>query len=1563
MTRVKAINQRKKQTNTKLILTGHWDHHISPLLFEFHSMPKSAKRKRKHSVDKASKAAATTATKNDDDDTYAPIPNPFWELNADNQRDPVESQVLQWMIVFVDHSKEIPSSENEIKQFQDAVQGLVRVLRETEERQEDHYCHNNHNDNTNDGVDDDNNVKRKRARSLSSTTSDNLASDIARLLFPWALQQVNKLLDGNVEIPVTELTCWQTLRFSLSRYLTQGNEKPPLSQSVLFKFVPRLLRFASEAADGSHKLDAREQATEVFQVLLVHEIFKPTLDVAVEMVLLPLVEAMKLQDTYPSRRILPSGMSGKSSSTNQATQLANWRADKMLQTVLQWIHTRLTQHGNQRTNFSVLARRPVLLAFARIHLWWQALPEGRLLAEVDYGQDKHANKANRQILLSIIYDDLVSRKHHMDGFKSVSVTATFSCYQNDFLQSLSAFLCDKASSPADVRDMTWFLPVIFRSFCQATRVWYGHQNEKYKKKAPPLSAMQFSMFERLANPLLDVLKRNDVIDLSVTSVGLRALREMTDLVDEFQAYVPAHDTAEQPQFKFLQSIAQFLIGRNIVVGNFSGLEQYSDSILLATRLVHLNHMLWRDQWHPVLRFSLYSSDARLRSVICTLWRVATETFTQLRQVDKWVDILVSVSQLLEHNTQWDVLADILSESSVKQALAQHVQSCPVKQIPSIFTSIQRALNCDNKAILTVVIQPLVAIMLRSFKVDSSTAETVASSLQGLVKNTINDSIQSESTAVRKVAINACGWGIDLSVRCAFWLGPSSQVSLPISVQRLLEQSDDIDDLLLVVAHRLRQIHSFLHEAQLSQLTREFSSLERVKSLEDEARTLVSTLYDNARIMPSGYGWTLIAQFLQFWAPFADCNQVDGFLNWLLTVVTLDSSLDEIPSCFLVKATIDLDEQREVAHSLLHDDAFFESEIISKLLPKVALKVAAQWITVALVGVPGSSTNAGGGFVADVEDIIRLSESDFLGEWNSVDVSDDLSGVDRDAVERCLCCATAAIRFLNGLPRTSLKELSSLSLSLLYLDRIVCDRYLDYRDVRFYLAALSLSSCLRKALCRGVHFGNNDFAVKILIYLRESLWKCSSSVSTTRPNHEDEVFFCLTGRLVKMFVKFIAQTTALDTWLERLLQPFDRLSSEEDSSSDHETKEEEEEEEESIREDSRFSTGPEIVLFLNTLKGLIGCNLRPSADSFINKILQTFSRFELASSWQSFTRCRIIAEAIHLHRQNEMSARKTSLREKVIDFCLRRIHHGADTDSYLEILLSLMGPNLLFSAKHATSIIKEIIFLDAGKLLIPSLVSSCLRMISKDDFIAFLEALTSDNEQGMSTRLLVTRMIFTENFLPGGLEHVLTENTPELLDFASRCMRQGDLPGQNLAPSAIEVWMQVIQSGQSIKREKIIALLGLIPYVLQPGMCSTTSYIACANLLALLLQRYSKHLSVCAPVVLLSLQCFLRQIIDPGLIPEDLSLRARYWTRLCELLVPQKEVYKKHLVYLVLESLRAADDIERRRALMPGWMYLLNTFSPAYEIKQLNALMEDSSTKMRFRPIYEQFRRYHTYQGS
>lgn len=1541
--------------------------------------------------------------------------------------------VLRWMLAFVDHAK--PSTDKELLLFREAVNGLVKTLKALDRGADQHADDADDDDDISldndddfmeeDGNNDHNssqeeanlfeddvvlggmNKRSKRPREQQQATKDcgeggctagGYALEIARLLLPWTIQQINKLLDHHhhsnssiaetaLPLAVPEHYCWQALRFSLSHILTKqcggggrgssGNDAtstaPFLTQSILFKLVPRLAQLAvTTTSDKSRasriKHSPKVEAAKVYRVLLVHRLYTPTLDVAVETVFLPLVETMKLHETYTWRRILPTLSGATTTSTGTtAGAMSVQRAHASLQTTLQWIHKLMTRQGHPKTNFGVLARRPVLLALARVHFLWQALPDGRLLSEVDYGEDDvdeaagasattggdggKANSFSRQVLHKMLYNGLFAPKHHMDGFKSLSVSSNFTCYQNDLLQTISTILRD-GTALNDVRDLAWFLPVLLRNCLDASRAWYQDQPVKQKKRSPPLSALQFAMFQRMAEPLLETLQEQ-VNDSSVTTVGLRALREMHDLLEEYQAYVPAYDDPkDQPHFGFLQNVATFVLEQPVDPQCFSGLEQFSDKILLVTRLMHLNHLLWQPKfgqqheqqqqyWPKVLSLSLQSSDARLRGSVCAQWCGATEIFTQLRQVDDWVRILVAVAHSLDFVEHSDVLADVLTESSVEQALALHVQSCPVKQIPEVFLVIQRALTCPKENNLSMVIHPLATIVLRSFKVDPTTVDIVSDSLHDLVTGTMNALVESDVSIVRKVCTEVFGWCIDLSMRCAFWLGPSALLPIPDSVQAAISRSTETDGLLLVTAHRLRQLSSLLHEKRLAQVRQETTSLgDELDALEKEAARLASHLYARARASSSGSGWILISQFLQFWIPFVSQDQVDGFLGWLLAVLSLDTSIEEnVPSCFLVPGTNDLAKQKEVAQTLLHDEAFHETSMVAERLPVAAVRNAALWIIFAIAGSPkpGEDSNTEG-FISDVDEIMDLDESDFLEEWGSVYFGDGLSNADRDATERRLCCALESIRILNGIPIDS----SAPALSLLYLDRLVCDAYLKSLDVRFYVTAISLSSCIRRALPMVLRAKDAKTTRAILNYLRDTTTKCLLSDNTVGSNDEDEAFFHLSGNIVECLVKELLVMnhgeSVLREWFEKLLPV------EEDS--------------------SRSLRGDDGVLIICTFRALAESTLS-AANEFAGRVIERyFKSFQSTSSatWGNVMTCKVIAEAL-LHRSDPVEGfGHASIREILITLCLNWMDAEAKPEMFLPIFLSLLSTQDTLKEILLNQVLSNVAVMERGGSNVPPIVSACVKRLSDDSFVDFVDVLVGPEQEGQYTRLNLVRLLFSEAFVPDALADAFNESKDKLLDFALYAMFQGTGPDENVAPMATDVWFQAVQSGHSIKKEKLPVVVGRIAQVLGPGDRSTSLYTACARLLALLLQRYSKHLSVCAPIVVVALQSLLRQLTDADLSIEDLSLRARYWTRLCELLVHQKEVYKKHAVHLVLESLRAADDANLRRALMPGWMHLLDAFSPAYELKQLNALMVDQSTKMKFRPIYEQYRSHHAYQG-
>jgi len=925
----------------------------------------------------------------------------------------------------------------------------------------------------------------------------------------------------------------------------------------------------------------------------------------------------------------------------------------------------------------------------------------------------------------------------------------------------------------------------------------------------------------------------------------------------------------------------------------------------------------------------------------------------LRQVDAWIKILVEVAESLDNKSQSEIWADLLTEASVEQSLAAHVQSCPVTQIPQVFLFIQQALKCVDPAILSKVMQPLVTTVLRSFKVDPGTVDTVSLSLRQLMEDTVDDLVKSDCMIVRNVASEVCGWCIDLSMRCSFWLGGSVQVHVPSPLQRAMEQSADGDELLLVTAHRLRQLSSILHEACLSQARQESSSTEEVKNLLKEAYRLATHLYSKACSMSTGRGWTLIAQFLQFWIPYANESQVDGFLGWLCAVLSLDSSTDDVPSCFLVPSAGDLAQQREIAQSLLQDDAFHDLAIVNERLPFSATKVAAQWITLSISG--SSTRGEASEYLSDVDELVGLTESDFSSELDTLNFEEALASVERDYAERCLCYATEIIRVLNGLPSKRLNRLHDLCLPLLYLDRLVCERYLDNLDARFYVLAVNLSSGLRAALHENLSLAESDNISATLKFLQGSLGRCSLSNSSGGPDEEGQVYFHLTGNIVQDLCRACIQfpkkrDSVLIEWFDRLL-PCVRK---------HERKPD-------YDKEQVLDVGVvESFLILHTLKSLSGeKSTNTAVQTFCDHVIKRYTQlFDInaVASWGSLTMCKIISEALLLKDPHSGISGNAKIRERLIDVCLRWLGADHEIETCLEILLSLLALEAPLSENQLNQILRTVILLERGQDMIPPIVCSCVRKIPSDGLKEFIDFLVRLERVGLSTRLFLVRLLFNIPFLSADQDDVLDGNKDRLLDFALQSIQLVDCRAPDMTPEAMEVWIQAVQNGHTIKREKLVVLLGRMAQVLGPGERSTVLYTSCARLLALLLQRYSKHLSVCVPVVVLVLQSLLRQLIDRSLPTEDLSLRARHWTRLCELLVPQKEVYKKHLVHIVLESLRCSEDGDMKQALMPGWMHLLDTFSPSYELKQLNALMEDTSIKMRFRPIYEQYRRHHAYHG-
>jgi len=160
--------------------------------------------------------------------------------------------------------------------------------------------------------------------------------------------------------------------------------------------------------------------------------------------------------------------------------------------------------------------------------------------------------------------------------------------------------------------------------------------------------------------------------------------------------------------------------------------------------------------------------------------------------------------------------------------------------------------------------------------------------------------------------------------------------------------------------------------------------------------------------------------------------------------------------------------------------------------------------------------------------------------------------------------------------------------------------------------------------------------------------------------------------------------------------------------------------------------------------------------------------------------------------------------------------------------------------------------------------------------------------------------------------------------------------------------------------------------------ATIVCVACTKVFVCMFQRYTKQLYACVPTVTLVLHAFMDRVLyedgdtksrnsgDTSTSDgsDDVFKRGQCLSRVCELFVAHKDIYKKHLLAPILEFVRAVEtnsiSLERKKSVLPSIYCLLDALS-SYETKQLNALM-DSKGKALFRTVYQTYQKLHTYKG-
>lgn len=1548
----------------------------------------------------------------------------------------------------------------------------------------------------------------------ASASSASLApTEIALLLLPWALKQLlsasgtsraidsEARSDSSMVVWRTFVTCLEILLLAQDPTFQQTLSQKILTQSTLFKLVPKIALFAVGAdedaqsnSENSHskpkasdrdsagndeisemdsdELDSETQRTSKTNQddstkmlaakaykLITEKLFRPTLDVACKSLLLPIVAAMQLEDQYARARILAHRHTLASTDpVGETIALSTLHLINDLQR---------TRKGNPKTTFQLLSSRSVLLAFSRLYFFFQQDFDGMILSDIDFFEKDNEGQS---LVREILNDGLFNPQHHLEGFRSLIARPVgafdvsqdkashpvhdddqtertekkpqFQCYQEGLLRVMIEILSpssdpEERNQVTDVRDAAWIVPVLLRGFLEQTKVWERQENDSKKKRShhgDELPVLQFQMFMHLTSPLRSLISRATSDDeTSTPAIALRSLHETLSLLFLHDAYVYSQDSQGGRQFAFLDGIATEILELNGNADDFMGLELLSDSVHILRLLAKLNYLLLHQRVVPSISFCLSCRGGRLTPQVIDFLVVVVDTYRQLREQNHLFRSVLEVLTTFAGENGVSALAffsSLMSDPALSSAVATAVQDSPALQAKEIFETINawilnvcgggRADSDSTLQSFDVAVQ-LTVVVFRNVHVDSATSSGVASicesfingSIQALVDGAGNGTGPSLNKLVSP-ALTLCGWIIDLHTRCVFWLGKSAHLAIPSEVIEIMNSASTafrkdsgrvatgrntearesrtffkpvLDELLFLASHRLQQLHFLIHEQERIELEDpgvEKTSLAYIAEAEQQASFMVEVAERQREPLHNGIKprWTVIARSFASWAPYANEQQVEWLLNWMFSMLSIDSSSPFLPveSLGYRLKYHGLDEEIEVAKGLLCDASFVEDVKVSARLGLVALSSTAEWIVNAL------SRCGTGDPIVDKQ--LRMLASPRIGSetWtkskpdvladllNTTVTSAPLSGDDRDFVITRLKRAIIPIMAFNGMqPIGSSDAAIDFVDSAFRLDH-VC-RALGDADSEILRTTIPLVAVLRLSIVKTIEAFPNELFIPIFGGSEDITNMIAGLFQTTKsllPNSElgsvDEArLLDATGSLVNVLAKRcdVSQRCDFLTCVR-------------------------------VDDDSASEVYVNAVLGRSLLRGLEVALKRQHVDgdakgpvdalasSLRDELWNVVSSFDIRASEEDDSllcpRLLLFGDLIRLSTLWGISYwPDLVVKDRILDECLGSAASWPWSEevggalSYVVACVVKTGPS------PGTQ--DRIIDL-AGKVRKPDYLldaSFCQLVLGFDSqrLETVLEKLTREDAfYPIESRLRLVALL---------LRYLEKEDQLEILSNFGRRIFALILNPLH-ASTGGESWVANVVAASSLMgdlvrrrdvvsfKERDLALaLAHISAVVGPGASDEAGggilplpnavYDATTRLFSALFQRFSKQLYICVPSVVSVLHSFLRQVLYGPLSDDVIVDRSQKFTRLCELLIQHRDIYKKHLLGLLLEFIHALQNnmsLVRKKNLLPAVYCLLDSLT-SYETKQLNSMME-TTAKTLFRTVYQSYQKLYAYKG-
>lgn len=705
------------------------------------------------------------------------------------------------------------------------------------------------------------------------------------------------------------------------------------SQGTLNKLVPFFIRHAFKEKGGNDSLVI--VACRCFGLLVTSNVYRPTMEYVAN-TLLPMLDA----STESMEHVFP----------NQAAII--FFSVQLFVTV-----QKKGRAINQKKAFQLICTMNVLKCLAKFNS----------MGILSYKSNEETSLLLKQVLRVTIFDRV-----HMEGFWSMNLSVPVfgeekqlqdcskkqddhtsdnhlqKSFQHSYHWALFTSLSNLMEEVDGREAILAFVPKLFKEFvCESSRFGKTWENKR-KKRADLIANMQFRVCSNLLNPIIVILKENRFANESERVAILCSTREFIDILLNHDIYMPSFEDPNNVHMDYLMALGEIILASAERHGN-------RDYIIILRLLFMLNHKIFHEKLSRLIHFVMLSQNIEEISPANEMMSTLCSIYQKLRQLGHFVrSVLMSSS-----DSDDESMSLYINSRHFCRALTGAIQSSPVGQLEEVWLLIENhtvtmAQGTNIKQLALTI--DIFIILLKAVQVGLFNSKTVKALCEQTMSRSVYDllGVKNNNSAKFDLAcqkttcgLNLWGWIVHVHIKCCFWSNYSDEVniddkggmcgsklipslldSIKAVVNSDFKDRKALDALQLLATHRLQQLHSVMFQQHQVEACTGIhgSEPESSKSMLEESKFLAAFIIRTAHARLGS--WILLCQNLSSWIPYAEEEHIEMFLVWFFSIHSVPydeevESLVYVPIIGKQKDRQTFINEYLASKSLLCDASFYE----------------------------------------------------------------------------------------------------------------------------------------------------------------------------------------------------------------------------------------------------------------------------------------------------------------------------------------------------------------------------------------------------------------------------------------------------------------------------------------------------------------------------------------------------------------------------------------------------------------------------------------------------------------